>query len=86
MRPYYLHQMDLTRGTGHFRTAIAEGVASLEALRGSLSGLAIPQYVIDLPGGKGKVPVCPDYVQRMGDEVWVRTSEGGRILFPEVRG
>ena len=84
VRPYYLHHMDLARGTGHFRTAIADGLAILEALRGSLSGLAIPQYVIDLPGGKGKVPVCPDYVQRTGDEVWVRTPDGGRISFPEV--
>ena len=53
VRPYYLHQMDLVRGTGHFRTGVATGIAILEALRGRVSGLAIPHYVIDLPGGKG---------------------------------
>jgi lysine 2,3-aminomutase len=84
VRPYYLHHMDLVRGTGHFRTPIATGIAILDKLRGTLSGLAIPQYVIDLPGGKGKVPVGPEYLERKGDEIWVRTPGGERIRFPEV--
>jgi lysine 2,3-aminomutase len=67
VRPYYLHQMDLVRGTGHFRTSVACGIGIMAALRGHTSGLAIPYYVIDLPGGKGKVPVLPETVERVGD-------------------
>jgi len=58
VRPYYLLQGDLTEGTGHFRTPIQTGLNILRALRGSVSGLAIPAYVVDLPGGGGKVPWC----------------------------
>ena len=58
VRPYYLHQVDLVRGTAHFRTAVSRGVALLDGLRGHTSGLAVPHYVIDLPGGKGKVDVA----------------------------
>jgi lysine 2,3-aminomutase len=57
VRPYYIHQMDLVKGTAHFRTRVAQGVAVMEALRGHTSGMATPHYVIDLPGGKGKVDV-----------------------------
>jgi lysine 2,3-aminomutase len=85
VRPYYLHHMDLTRGTGHFRTSVKTGIGILEALRGTVSGLAIPHYVIDLPGGKGKVPVGPEYVETLGDEVVVRTPRGEQVRFPEVR-
>jgi len=82
VRPYYLHQMDLVRGTGHFRTRIEEGIAILAALRGAVSGLAIPHYVIDLPGGKGKVPLQPDYLERRGDTVILRTPAGERVVYP----
>ncbi len=84
VRPYYLHQMDLVRGTGHFRTGVATGIAILEALRGRVSGLAIPHYVIDLPGGKGKVPVSPDYVERVGQELLIRTPAGEQVRFPDT--
>ncbi|AGT07255.1 lysine-2,3-aminomutase-like protein [Paracoccus aminophilus] len=57
VKPYYLHHCDLARGTGHFRTTIAEGRAIIAALRGRLSGTALPTYVLDLPGGYGKVPL-----------------------------
>jgi lysine 2,3-aminomutase len=57
VRPYYIHQMDLVKGTAHFRTPVADGLAVVKALRGHTSGLAVPHYVIDLPGGKGKVDV-----------------------------
>ena len=60
--PYYLHQGDLAPGTAHFRTTIAEGQDLMRALRGRLSGIAQPTYVVDLPGGHGKVPVGPTYV------------------------
>ena len=82
VRPYYLHQMDLVRGTGHFRTKVEQGIGILKALRGQVSGLAIPHYVIDLPGGKGKIPVLPDYVEKMGDELLIRTGAGELVRFP----
>jgi lysine 2,3-aminomutase len=62
VKPYYLHQADLAPGTSHFRTTIDEGRALMRRLRGRLSGLAQPTYVLDIPGGEGKVPVGPDYV------------------------
>lgn len=64
VRPYYLFQCDPVRGSEHFRTSIAKGVAILEQLRGHTSGLSVPTYVIDLPGGGGKVPVGPEYLMR----------------------
>lgn len=60
--PYYLHQGDLAPGTSHFRTTLAEGQAIMRRLRGRLSGLAQPTYVVDLPGGYGKVPIGPNYL------------------------
>jgi lysine 2,3-aminomutase len=62
VRPYYLHHLDAAPGTSHFRTTIAEGQALMRALRGRLSGLAQPTYVLDIPGGHGKVPVGPSYL------------------------
>lgn len=66
VKPYYLHHGDLAPGTSHFRTTIAEGQALMRALRGRLSGLAQPTYVLDIPGGNGKVPIGPDYVDEAG--------------------
>ncbi len=62
VKPYYLHHGDLAPGTGHLRTTLAQGQALMKALRGRLSGLCQPTYVLDIPGGHGKVPVGPDYV------------------------
>jgi lysine 2,3-aminomutase len=67
IKPYYLHHADLAPGTSHFRTTIAEGQALMRALRGRVSGLAQPTYVLDIPGGYGKVPVGPDYVDMCGE-------------------
>ena len=61
VKPYYLHHPDLVRGTGHFRVTVEEGQALMKALRGRLSGLAQPTYVLDVPGGHGKVPIGPAY-------------------------
>ena len=62
IKPYYLHHGDLARGTGHFRTSLAAGRALAKALRGRLSGIAQPTYVLDIPGGHGKVPAGPAYL------------------------
>jgi lysine 2,3-aminomutase len=64
VRPYYLYHCDPVRGSEHMRTTIAKGIEIIEGLRGHTSGLAIPQYVVDAPGGGGKVPVNPDYLLR----------------------
>ena len=75
VKPYYLHHLDLAPGTSHFRTTIAEGQALMRALRGRLSGLAQPTYVLDIPGGHGKVPIGPGYLAEDGSD---RRSGGRR--------
>ena len=67
IKPYYLHHADLAPGTSQFRTTIAEGQALMRALRGRVSGLAQPAYVLDIPGGYGKVPVGPGYIDMCGE-------------------
>ena len=67
IRPYYLHHPDLAPGTGHFRVSIARGQQLVKGLRGRISGLCQPTYILDIPGGHGKVPVGPDYLQARGD-------------------
>ena len=69
VKPYYLHHLDAAPGTGHFRVSIAEGQRLMRSLRGRLSGLAQPTYVLDIPGGHGKVPIGPDYLSADGDAV-----------------
>jgi len=83
VRPYYIHQMDLVRGTRHFRTRVGKGIEIMEALRGHTSGLATPYFVIDLPGGKGKVPVVPDYLERQGVKLLLRNYLGEIIEYSE---
>ncbi len=77
--PYYLHHCDLARGTSHFRTTIAEGLAIMSALRGHLSGVAIPSYVLDLPGGYGKVPLDSGSVTPNGPGQWRIRDWQGRV-------
>lgn len=75
--PYYLHHCDLARGTSHFRTTIDDGLAIMRALSGHLSGVAIPRYVLDLPGGHGKVALESDAVRRDGPGRWkIRDWQG----------
>ncbi|OYY30675.1 MAG: hypothetical protein B7Y65_00445 [Azorhizobium sp. 35-67-15] len=69
VKPYYLHHPDLAPGTAHFRLPIATGVALMRALRGRLSGVALPTYVLDIPGGYGKVPLTPGYLEPGGRTV-----------------
>jgi lysine 2,3-aminomutase len=70
IKPYYLHHADKAPGTSHFRTTIAEGQALMRQLRGRVSGLCQPDYVLDIPGGAGKVPVGPVYLREDGVEDW----------------
>ena len=63
IKPYYLHHADLAPGTAHLRTDIATGQALMRALRGRLSGLCQPEYVLDIPGGYGKAPIGPAYLE-----------------------
>ena len=77
VRPYYLYQCDLVHGAGHFRTPVAVGIEIMESLRGHTSGYAIPTFVVDAPGGGGKIPILPNYVlSRSADRVVVRNYEG----------
>jgi len=84
IKPYYLHHLDLARGTGHFRTSIAEGQALMRALRGRVSGLCQPVYVLDIPGGHGKVPIGPGYLDGEGDYT-VEDYRGGRHAYRDPR-
>ncbi|WP_284164387.1 lysine-2,3-aminomutase-like protein [Frigidibacter sp. SD6-1] len=83
VKPYYLHHCDLARGTSHFRTTIAEGKALMAALRGRVSGTALPTYVIDIPGGFGKVPVTDPWVRAAAEPGSHRLTDwqGGEHLY-----
>lgn len=84
VRPYYIYQCDLIAGSAHLRTSVREGIRIMDALRGHTSGYALPQYVIDAPGGGGKVPVNPQYVlSHNKDRVIFRNFEGRIFEYPE---
>jgi lysine 2,3-aminomutase len=77
VRPYYLYQCDPISGSAHFRTPVAKGLEIIRGLRGYTTGYAVPHYVIDAPGGGGKIPLVPDYVVgRDGDDLLLRNYEG----------
>jgi len=96
VRPYYLFQADLTRGTDHFRTPIADGLHIMKSLIGSVSGLAVPTYAIDAPGGGGKIPLTPEYITALDEDGLYFSNYQGlpcsypnpesrtRIIFPEM--
>ena len=69
MKPYYLYQCDLAKGISHFRTTVDEGLEIMRGLQGTISGMAIPKYVIDAPGGGGKIPILPEYYHIEGEQV-----------------
>ncbi len=84
VRPYYLYQCDLSQGIGHFRTSVGKGIEIMENLRGHTSGFAIPTYVIDAPGGGGKIPVMPQYViSQSARKVILRNFEGNVYSYTE---
>lgn len=86
VRPYYIYQADLTRGANHFRTPIDVGLEIMDKLRGHISGLAVPYYVIDAPGGGGKIPILPDYVlARSKDKITLRNFRHEIYEYPDVR-
>jgi lysine 2,3-aminomutase len=76
VKPYYIYQADMVQGTNHFRTSVEEGLEIIRALRGHTSGMAVPAYVIDAPGGGGKIPLLPDYLHSLGEEVVLRNYLG----------
>jgi lysine 2,3-aminomutase len=84
VRPYYLYQCDLVEGAGHFRTPVAKGIEIMEGLRGHTSGYAVPQYIVDAPGGGGKIPVMPNYLLSMSDhKIILRNFEGYVATYEE---
>src|SRR5204863_386683 len=85
VKPYYLYQCDLIAGSAHLRASVRKGLEIMENLRGHTTGYAVPQYVIDAPGGGGKVPVSPEYVlSRNADRVVIRNYEGKIFEYPEA--
>ena len=85
VRPYYLHHGDLVAGTAHLRTTIETGLSLIAALRNTLPGMAIPQYVIDLPGGRGKVPLLPSAIVQLGETAIIRAANGERVAIANPR-
>ncbi len=83
VKPYYIYQADLTKGTAHFRTDVEVGLEIIRALRGHTTGFAVPQYVIDAPGGGGKIAILPESVVEMNEkEVVLRNFEGRIFRYP----
>ena len=86
VRPYYIYQCDLAEGLQHFRTTVAKGIEIMEHLRGHISGLAVPTFVVDAPGGGGKIPVNPNYVVSQHEHKFVLRNFEGRIVAYEEPG
>ena len=85
VRPYYLYMCDLIKGSSHLRSSLAKGLEIIESLRGHTTGYAIPQLVIDAPGGGGKIPINPDYVVKEdGNQVIIRNYEGKTFAYPDA--
>lgn len=84
VKPYYLFQADLTRGTNHFRTPTATGIAIMRHLYGHISGMAVPTLAIDAPGGKGKIPLAPQYILHRGKELLFKNYLGELCTYPEA--
>jgi lysine 2,3-aminomutase len=83
-RPYYIYQCDLIQGSAHLRTSVKQGLEIMDGLRGHTTGYAVPQYVIDAPGGGGKVPINPGYILRQDEErIIIRNFEGRVFEYPE---
>jgi lysine 2,3-aminomutase len=86
VKPYYMYQADLTKGANHFRTPLEVGLEIMDKLRGHISGLAVPQFVIDAPGGGGKIPLLPNYViSRDEDKIILRNYKYNVYEYPDIR-
>ncbi len=83
VKPYYLFQADLTYGTNHFRTSTATGINIMRSLIGHISGLAVPTFALDGPGGKGKIPLTPDYILSRGENLVFKNYCGQICTYPE---
>jgi lysine 2,3-aminomutase len=84
IRPYYLYQCDLSRGIGHFRTKVETGIEIIQNLTGTISGYAVPKFVIDAPHGGGKIPVNPEYIISKDDKLVVlRNYKGDTYTYPQ---
>jgi lysine 2,3-aminomutase len=84
VRPYYLYQCDLVEGAGHFRTTVSKGIEIIEGLRGHTSGFAVPEFIVDAPGGGGKVPISPTYLLAQSPgRVVIRNFEGYITTYAE---
>ncbi len=85
VRPYYLYQCDPITGSGHFRTPVEKGLEIIAGLRGFISGYAVPSYVVDAPGGGGKIPLIPDYrIGRQGGDLLLKNYEGRTFRYPDA--
>ena len=83
VRPYYLYQCDLITGSAHLRTDPREGIELIQSLRGHTTGYAVPQFVIDAPGGGGKIPINPNYIESVSDDaITLKNYEGKRYTYP----
>lgn len=86
VKPYYLLQCDPVKGSAHFRTSVERGIELIQSLHGRMSGLAVPQYVIDAPGGGGKVPILSkDQIRRDGDDIVFLNYQGREYRYPDPR-
>jgi len=87
VRPYYIYMCDNVAGVEHFKTTVEKGLEIVEGLRGWTSGLAVPHFVIDAPGGGGKIPLLPEYVVRLtDDEIVMRNFRGQRYVWKQPQG
>ncbi len=87
VKPYYLFQCDPVSGSAHFRTSVEKGLEIIRGLRGHTTGYAVPQFVIDAPGGGGKIPLVPDYIAgRDGDDLLLTNFEGNTYRYPDPDG
>ncbi len=86
VRPYYIYQADYVHGTEHLRTRVEKGLEIIDGIRGWTSGLGVPHFVIDAPGGGGKIPLLPNYVQSITDEAVVMRNYAGQVfVYPQVK-
>ena len=87
VRPYYIYQCDLSEGISHFRTPVSKGIEIIEHLRGHTTGFAVPTFVVDAPGGGGKIPVMPNYlISQTPEKVILRNYENVVASYSQPTG